>query len=66
MFKFKLAVLLKFKKLWLDTLVFLSMRLVVIPNQIQYTEKIDETRVNILRIHYAPKLSTLNVLQIAY
>ena len=64
--KFKSAVLLILQNLWLDTLVFLSTRLVVIPNQIQYTEQIDETRVNILRVHYAPKLRTFNVLQIAY
>ena len=65
MFKFKSAVLLKLQRLWLDTLVFLLMRLVVISNQIQYTAYVYENRVHILRMHYAPKLRTLNVLQIA-
>ena len=60
--KFKSAVLLILQNLWLDTLVFLSMHLVAVPNQIQYTVQIYEPLVHILRQHYAPKLRTLNVL----
>ena len=63
--KFNLAVLLKVQSLWLNTLVFLSTQLIVVPNQIQYTARISEPHVHILRVHCAPKSRVLNVLQIA-
>ena len=62
--KFKSAVLLILQNLWLDTLVFLSTRLVVVPNQIQYTAYVYENRVHILRMHYAPTSRISNVPQI--
>ena len=65
MFKFKSAVLLKLQRLWLDTLVFFF-------NAFGRRSQSDtvysvnlRTCAHALRMHYAPKLRTLNVLQIA-
>ena len=54
--KFKSAVLLILQNLWLDTLVFLSTRLVVVPNQIQYTAYVYENRVQANVCRRGPKL----------
>ena len=44
---------------------FFFMHFIALTNQIQYTARISEPRVHILRVHCAPKSRVLNVVQIA-